>query len=66
MKWKEKVEIPFTGQVRHRRVFAWKRTKVGDYIVWLEFYGIEERFFMSVTGNGWWTQTKKYTLEYMY
>jgi hypothetical protein len=47
-------------------VFAWKRTKVGDYIVWLEFYGIEERFFMSVTGNGWWTQSKKYTLEYMY
>ena len=66
MKWKEKLKTPFNGQVRHRKVFAWKKTMVGEYIVWLEFYGVEERYFLAANGTGWWTQSKKYTLEYMY
>jgi hypothetical protein len=66
MRWKEKLKTPFDGQVRHRKVFAWKKTKVGEYIVWLEFYGVEERYFLAASGTGWWTRSKKYTLEHMY
>ena len=60
MKWKIKKNTLKDGDVRYRKVFAWKKTKVGDYWVWLETYEITERFFQSVGGNqSWWTEIKR-------
>lgn len=67
MKWQIKQkEQPKDGDVRARRVFAWRKTKVGSYWVWLERYEITERFYRSVDGQGWWREISRDTLEYMY
>ena len=43
MRWEAKT-LPKHGDYRTRRVFAWTPTKVNDYIVWLEFYFIREKY----------------------
>lgn len=61
MRWKRKDEDnPEGGDRRTRRVFAWRRTPVRDYIVWLEYYLIEEVYFQPSGGNsGWWTEVSR-------
>jgi hypothetical protein len=63
MKWKS--SEPKDGDKRTRRVFAWRKTKIGDYIVWLETYEIDEIFYEHIsTTPGFWSEIKKRTLEY--
>ena len=59
MKFKIKtITPPKHGEHRTRRVFAWRKTRVGDYWVWLETYEVHERFFQPVCGGpGWWSET---------
>lgn len=47
MRWKIK-SPPKEGDRRQRRIFAWKKTLVGNYIVWLEQYYVEEEY-MNIT-----------------
>jgi hypothetical protein len=67
MKFKiAKVDPPINGQIRTRRVFAWKKTRVGDYWVWLESYMVIEKFYQPVGGNpGWWSETDRIVLEWL-
>ena len=65
MKWK--YAEPKSGDKRTRRVFAWRKTKIGEYIVWLETYEIDEIFFQPAGGNpGWWSEKAKRTLVYYF
>ena len=66
MKWKiEKTKRPNHGDIKKTRVFAWKKTKVGDHWVWLETYQITEKYFVSVGGNqAWWSEISRETLDY--
>lgn len=59
MKWiAERPELPKSGEVRLRAVFAWKPTRVGDFVVWLETYRLKETFFQPAGGHpGWWRET---------
>ena len=68
MKWKvQESKTPKNGETRTRRVFAWKKTRVGDYYVWLETYQITEKYFVSVGGNqAWWYEISRETLDYIY
>jgi hypothetical protein len=68
MKWKvQEPKPPKNGDTRTRRVFAWKKTKVGDYCVWLETYQITEKYFVSAGGNqAWWSEISRETLDYFY
>ena len=51
------------GDLRDRRVFAWRKTQVGKYWVWLETYQIREQYFQPVGGNpGWWAEVEKIPL----
>ena len=68
MKWKiTNKELPKNGATRTIRRFAWRRTRVGNYIVWLERYKIEERYFQPASGNpGWWHEIERRRLVWMY
>ena len=68
MKFKiKKVDAPKKGNTRTRRVFAWKKTTVGDYQVWLEHYEVHERFYKPVGSTpGWWFETSRNVLEWYY
>lgn len=61
MHWVTKVqEYPKGGDVRHTRRFAWRRTQVGRFTVWLEFYWVTESFFQPAGGGpGWWSEMEK-------
>lgn len=65
MKWSYQPPPVLTGgETRSRRVFAWKPTRIGQWVVWLEFYEVHERFFAPASGNpGRWTETSINTLE---
>jgi len=72
MKWKIDAE-PKAGDIRKLRVFAWRKTKVGDYWVWLETYQITELFFVSkddfACKNIWdrgWCEVSRETLHPAY
>ena len=66
MRWKKKqITPPKGGDRRNRRVFAWNKTPVKDYIVWLEFYQITELFFAPAGGSpGWWSEVDRDVLDY--
>ena len=68
MKWKvQEPKPPKNGDTRTRRVFAWKKTRVGDYCVWLETYQITEKYFVSAGGkHAWWSEVSRETLDYFY
>lgn len=68
MKWKAQEPKTYkNGDIRQRRVFAWRKTRVGDYFVWFETYQITEKYFVSVGGNqAWWSEVSRETLEYVY
>jgi hypothetical protein len=64
MRWdKPKPARPVNGEKRQSKQFAWKPTEVERFIVWLEFYGVEESYFKSVSGPGWWSVDRYYTLD---
>lgn len=66
MRWKKPQE-PKAGDVRTRRLFAWKPKTIGDVVVWLEFYAIRERYYTPVGGNpGWWSHHETVTLDVYY
>lgn len=57
MRWRLDKE-PKNGDIRYRYVFAWKKTIVGQYVVWLETFVIEEKYYEPTGGNkGWWVET---------
>jgi len=43
MRWKDKPP-PQVGDTRERFVYAWKKTRVRDYTVWLETYVVYETY----------------------
>ena len=73
MRWKLK-SPPKVGDTRTRLVFAWKKTRVGDHIVWLEQYQVYEEYvyvryedfmegFYSRPGEQW-IETSRYVCDY--
>lgn len=56
MRWKTtKPPLPKHNDTRITYPYAWKRTKIRDYIVWLEKYQKVERFYQPASGTpGWW------------
>lgn len=63
MKWKIKKPNCKVGDLRDRKVFAWRKTKVGDYYVWLETYYVREQYFQPISGTpGWWSEIEKIPL----
>jgi hypothetical protein len=57
MRWIAKTEAPpKTGDTRMVLRFAWRRTRVGRYVVWLESYEVWERYFSLASGPGWWSE----------
>jgi len=66
VRWERKIDKqPEGGDRRTRRVFAWKKTPVKKYIVWLEFYLVTEVFFQPAGGNpGWWSEVDRDVLDY--
>lgn len=65
MRWKYEPERPKNGDIRVKRVFAWKKTRIGNYIIWLETYQVTEKYFEPVGGNpGWWSEISKETLDW--
>jgi hypothetical protein len=63
MKWKIKKPNYKVGDLRDRKMFAWRKTKVGDYYVWLETYCVRERYFQPISGTpGWWSEIEKIPL----
>lgn len=64
MKWKIKTDQPKTGDKRKKRIFAWKKTRVGEHWVWLESYQVTEKFFMNINGQCWWTEESRETLDW--
>jgi hypothetical protein len=61
LKWKTKIDSPPVGGDRRTRgVFAWRKTQVRGYIVWLEKYQVEEVYFQPAGGNpGWWSEVSR-------
>ena len=55
MKWK-KEPYPKLDARRELLRFAWKPREIGDHIVWLEFYSVNQRYHIpSYCHNaGWW------------
>lgn len=43
MRWKDKPPTQI-GDTRTRLVYAWKRTRVNNYVVWLEHYYVTEEY----------------------
>jgi len=68
MRWKHEAdEQPKDGAKRSRFVFAWKKTRVGKFIVWLEMYEVHETYFQPASGApGWWAETSRNTADYYY
>ena len=51
MRWITKTEQePNRGDHRVARCFAWRRTQIGDYTIWLEWYEVHERVLTPVGG----------------
>lgn len=55
---------PVDGEVRIRRVFAWKPTEIGDEIAWLEFFEIRELYVKANCFNGpYWVELSRNFLD---
>lgn len=72
MRWKAD-PTPKEGDTRNRRKFAWFPTPIGDEVVWMERYGIEEKYTMTVALDSdtafvypvlEWVEIDRYTLDY--
>lgn len=65
MRWKTRpIPAPRHGDVRKRHRFAWRPLDIDGITVWLEFYRVEEHFFVPLNGPGKWTHTRTSTLDY--
>jgi hypothetical protein len=49
MRWKVKQKKPNRGDTRIIKTFAYLPTKIGDTWVWLERYGVEEKYFLYLS-----------------
>jgi len=74
MRWKAD-SIPKEGDTRKRHRFAFFPTLVGDQVVWLERYGIKQKYMATLsfdqdTGTPYpvvmWVEVERYTLDYYY
>lgn len=74
MRWKAD-PAPKEGDTRERRKFAWFPTLIGDEVVWLEQYGIKQRYITTVHIDTdvkvpypvlEWVVIDRYTLDYYY
>ena len=72
MRWKAD-PTPKEGDTRNRSKFAWFPTQIADEVVWLEQYGIEEKYTMTVRFDEGvkvpcpvleWVVIDRYTLDY--
>ena len=72
MRWKAD-QTPKEGDTRERRKFAWFPTLIGEYYVWLERYGITEKYMATLRFDFdtkmpyhvlEWVETEQYTLVY--
>ena len=54
MKWLHTKPKPIEGQRRERFPFAWKPTRVKQYMVWLERYWVWEQYV-----NGEWMELSR-------
>lgn len=52
---------PKHRELRARKLFAWKPTRVKDHVIWLETYEVAEEFFLPLNGPGWWTEYNRAT-----
>ena len=61
MRWITKTEPePNLGDRRVVRCFAWRRMKIGDYAICLEWYEVHQRYFMTVEERpGLWIETSR-------
>lgn len=61
MRWRVNEEwVPKQGDRRDRLVFAWKKTRVEGWWVWLEHYYVTEKYYEPASGMpGWWSEEKK-------
>lgn len=64
MKWSRSVaeRLAKNGDWRTRRQFAWWPIDVGDHVVWLESYEIEERYFETPGCRGRWSEMSRRTV----
>lgn len=63
MKWFVGKQEYKHGDLRDRKVFAWRKTRVHEYVVWLETYQVRERYYQPISGNpGWWAEISRNTL----
>lgn len=74
MRWKAD-PTPKEGDTRKRNKFAWFPTQIGDEVVWLERYGITEKYMATLGFDSdakmpyhvlQWVETERYTLAYYY
>lgn len=66
MRWKTRpIPSPKTGDTRIKYKMAWKPTKVQEHTVWLEFFGIEERFFQPPGELGVWSEITRWLATYV-
>lgn len=72
MRWKNtKNRNPQEGDIRRIKKFAFLPTKVNDYTVWLEMYGVTQEYKALATFDGTfvaaelhWVETSRRTLDY--
>lgn len=49
MRW----SVPKSGDLKRVSKFAWKPTRVGDEMVWLEFYWVTYEYVQCLDGGIW-------------
>jgi hypothetical protein len=60
VKWRsKKATNPPPNSYRRRRCFAWKPREIGDVVVWLETYQVEEVYRVPLNGSGYWRVLKE-------
>lgn len=68
MRWKIKIPEPKIDDIRHRNVFAFLPTAIGNYKVWLEFYQVTEEYMLIVGPDGepkpQWKEVSRRTCDY--
>jgi hypothetical protein len=72
MRWKAD-PTPKEGDIRYRNKFAWFPTQIGNEIVWLERFGIHQKYMQTVRFDSdtkttypvmEWVEIDRYTLDY--
>jgi hypothetical protein len=58
MRWSNKLHIPRGGETRINRIFAWKPTIVGQWVLLFEYYEMVEQYIGEE-----WVELERYTLQ---